>query len=295
MKIKQSLLISLAYLAMILIWSTTPLAIKWSSQGVNFITGVTLRMMIGVILALFISLLWHRKLPLHKQALQVYCASAISIFGAMMMVYWGAQYIPSGLISVLFGLSPIMTAVIAVYWAKNESLTMNKIIGAVLGFMGLMVIFIEQINIGEEAIGGIIAVLFAALLHSASAVWIKHINEPLPALVVTSGGLLFSLPLFLLSYWIFADPLPDIFPEQTLYAIIYLGVMGSVVGFVSYYFVLAHLPASTVALATLMTPISALYLGNLLNHEQMSISIVIGTFLVMLGLCIHQFYSLLMK
>ncbi len=293
MKTKNTLLTIIAYSLMIIIWSTTPLAIKWSSQGLHFITGVAVRMMIGAILALLLSLLWYRSIPMHKKARQVYLASAAAIYGAMMMVYWGAQFIPSGLISVLFGLTPIMTTGFAVYLLNSETLSYNKIIGALLGISGLVVIFSDQMKLGDQALYGIIAVLFSVLLHSFSAVWIKHLNEPLPALIVTTGGLLYSMPLFIMSIILFADPLPLIIPEKTIWSIIYLGVMGSVVGFVSYYFVLAKLPASTVALATLVTPISALLLGKWFNHETITNSILIGTALVMIGLITHQFYSYL--
>ncbi len=289
----------MAYLAMIVIWSTTPLAIKWSSQGLDFITGVSARMLIGAILALFLALLWHKKIPMHKNARSVYTASAFSIYGSMMMVYWGAQFIPSGLVSVLFGLSPIFTTgfvlLLRNHVSLNEHFGWHKLWGAGVGICGLGIIFIERISRGEEAIMGMLAVLIAVILHTGSAVRIKRLNIPLPALIVTTGGLLFALPLFLLSFLLFADPLPEQLPLRTLWSIVYLGIMGSVVGFVSYYFVLSRLSASTVALATLITPITALLLGKWFNHETITSAIFIGTACVLSGLLIHQFYEPLRK
>jgi len=292
---KNTLLIITAYLLMIIIWSTTPLAIKWSSQGVSFITGVSFRMLIGACLATILSLIWYRSIPMHKSACQVYLASAFAIYGAMMMVYWGAQFIPSGLISVLFGLTPLLTTGFAYYLLNNEAFTLNKVTGALLGVIGLVIIFIDQIKFGEQAITGIAAVLVSVLLHSGSAVWIKRLDVPLPALIVTTGGLLYSMPLFILSFILFADPMPEQWPLRTLWSIVYLGVMGSVVGFVSYYYVLSKLSPSTVALATLVTPVSALLLGKWFNHEIISFSIFSGTLFIMLGLIIHQFYNIIKR
>lgn len=289
-KSKQNILIIIAYLSMLLIWSTTPLAIKWSSQGIDFISGVALRMFIGTALALLLSLLWYQRIPLHKQARQVYLASAFSIYGSMMMVYWGAQFIPSGLVSVLFGLTPIITTGFAFYLLRSNNFALNHVFGALLGIIGLSIIFIDQISLGEQALLGIGAVLIAVILHSGSAVLIKRINEPLPALIVTSGGLLYAMPLFLLSFTVFAEPLPAPLPARALGSVIYLGIMGSVVGFVSYYFLLDKLSPSTVALATLITPISALVLGTWLNHEVITVSVFTGTACVLCGLIIHQFY-----
>ncbi len=295
MKTNNTILIIIAYLLMIIIWSTTPLAIKWSSQGIDFVTGVSVRMFIGASLALTLALILYRRIPMHKKARQVYLASALAIYGAMMMVYWGAQFIPSGLVSVLFGLTPIITTGFALYLLRSEYFALNKFIGAFMGIMGLAVIFIDRIGLGEQALFGIAAVLASVTLHAGSAVWIKRLNEPLPALIVTTGGLIYSMPLFILSFALFADPFPEQLPSRTLWSIIYLGVMGSVVGFVSYYFVLSRLSPSTVALATLITPISALLLGKWFNSESITVSIFIGTALVLSGLIVHQFYEPFIK
>jgi len=279
----------IAYLIVIIIWSTTPLAIKWSAVGVDFITGVSARMLIGTLLALTLCLLWQKKLPMDKNALTVYAISSTAIYGSMMLVYFGAQYISSGLVSVIFGLAPIFTSWFAIHFFGLEKFNLGKFLGAILGIAGLAFIFREQINLGQNAYLGIVTVLIAVMMHAISAVGIKQVNKEIPALQVTTGGLAFSLPLFLVSFYTFANPIPDEIPVRTLAAIIYLGIMGSVVGFVSYYYVLANLTASTVALATLITPVTALLLGNIFNHESISNATWNGTGLILLGLIVHQF------
>ncbi len=295
MEKSKAITIALAYAAVVLIWSTTPLAIKWSGEGVGFMFAITGRMMIGAALALGLALAWHRGLPLHRQALQVYAVAGISIYGAMTAVYWGAQFISSGLISVIFGLTPILTSVLAARFLHEQSFTGLKILGALLGVGGLAVIFSEQLHVGSRAFFGIAAVLISVLLHSVSAVGIKRINCGLPALVATAGGLLASLPFFIAGLLLTPDSLPQSFPSRAIWAIVYLGVMGSVVGFASYYFILQHLTASTVALITLLTPVTALWLGHALNQEVLSMFLWLGTALVLLGLAVHQWGEALIR
>ncbi|MCW8956226.1 MAG: DMT family transporter [Gammaproteobacteria bacterium] len=285
----------IAYLLVIVIWSTTPLAIKWSGESVGFIFGVAARMLIGAVLAMALTLVYFKKLPLHGAAIKVYLAAGLGIFGAMTSTYWGAQFIPSGLISIVFGLTPIITAWMASRLLQENSMTLPKISGSLLGLSGLLVIFFEQIQLGSQALMGLSAVLLAVALHSISSVWVKYIDARLPALVVTAGGLLFSLPLFLFLYMVFAEPLPAVIPDRPIWSVIYLGVMGSVVGFVSFYYVLANLQASTVALITLLTPVTALWLGSMFNDESLTGMIVIGTLLVLLGLVIHQWSGKLLR
>jgi drug/metabolite transporter (DMT)-like permease len=292
MKLKDNpiFLISLAYLLMITIWSTTPLAIKWSSEGVDFVTGVSLRMFIGTLLSLLLTFLLYKKLPLHRQALLVYLSSAISIFGSMMLVYWGAQYIPSGLISVLFGLTPIITSFMTFLLLRSNALNYQEIIGGLIGLLGLSIIFFEQLDLGETVFYGIAATLISVLLHAGSAVIIKRIDAQLPALAISTGGLLISMPLFVLGFSYFALPLPEVFPEKALWSIIYLGAIGSVIGFVSYYYILNQLSASAVSLATLITPVTALLIGYWFNQETITDTVFLGTGLILTGLIIHQFY-----
>ncbi len=285
--------IAFAYCLMILIWSTTPLAIKWSSYGVDFITGLTSRMLIGSVVASILCLLLNKTLPLNVKAIQVYFASSFSIYGSMLLVYYGAQFISSGLVSVIFGMSPIFTSWFAIQLFSSEKFTLHKLLGAMLGVAGLTYIFSEKVALDGQALEGIMAVLFSVVLYSISAVWIKKIDAKLPSLAVTTGGLVFSLPLFLLTFWLFAQPLPNEVPIRTLGSIVYLGIMGSVVGFACYYYVLANLNASTVALATLVTPVSALLLGNTFNNESITTHIWLGTALIMGGLVTHQFKTII--
>ena len=98
-----------AYIGVILIWSTTPLAIKWSGEGAGYLFGVTARMVIGVLLALLVLALLRRPMQWHRKARLSYLVAGGSIYGAMLTIYWAAQFIPSGWISVVFGLTPIMT------------------------------------------------------------------------------------------------------------------------------------------------------------------------------------------
>lgn len=282
-----------AYSAMIFIWSTTPLAIKWSSYGIDFITGLSARMLIGSAAAAGLCLFLNNSLPLNKKSMQVYFASGFSIYAAMMLVYYGAQFVSSGLVSVIFGMNPILTSWFAIQLFASEKFSAGKLIGAIFGIAGLAYIFREQMYLGQQAVVGIMTILLSVSVHSISAVWIKHINAGLSALSITTGGLVFSLPLFLLTFWMFAQPLPGDIPARTLWSIIYLGLMGSVIGFVSYYYVLTKLNASTVALATLITPVIALLLGNRFNQEPLTTQLLLGTALILSGLIMHQFRGII--
>ncbi|MFA5082894.1 MAG: DMT family transporter [Hydrogenophilaceae bacterium] len=282
-----------AYLGIILIWSTTPLALKWSAQGTGFAFAVASRMAIGLAVAILLIALWRVGLPLHRRARLSYLAGGLGLFGAMVLTYWGAQYIHSGLISVLFGLSPLITGLMAMVWLEEESLTPAGLAGMLLGLAGLTVIFGDSHEMGgAHAVAGVTALLAAVAIYSASLVWVKRIGDDSPPLATTAGVLAVSLPLFGLVWWLTDGHLPARVPLRAGAAIVYLGVFGSVLGFALYYYVIKHMEAGKVSLITLVTPVIALLLGSLLNGEVVSVRVWAGAALIGLGLGVHQWRTL---
>lgn len=291
--IHHKLVIAMVFMSVVAIWSTTPIAIKWSGEGVSYLFGISLRMSIGTLLAVSLVYMLNKKLPMDRSSKMVYMASALAIFGGMMPVYWGAQFITSGLISVVFGLSPIVTGYLAWRILGEQSVSRYKVLGALLGLSGLVIIFYESSSINTHYFYGIASILLAVIFHSISAVWIKSLKTELPALTLVAGGLLFSMPMFILVYFLFAPALPQVIPMKALWAIVYLGVVGSILGFVGYYYLLKHLPATSVALITLITPVSALWIGYVVNDEVISPSVYMGSAFILCGLVLHQGISFL--
>ena len=107
--------ISYAYLGVIAIWSTTPLGIQWSTLGSSYAFAVMMRMLIGWAICLAALRIARWPLPMDINARKLYAVTGLSMFSAMLCTYWGAQHIPSGLISVIFGLSPFMYASIVAF------------------------------------------------------------------------------------------------------------------------------------------------------------------------------------
>jgi len=283
----------IAYLTIILIWSTTPLALKWSIAGGSFAFAVASRMAIGLALTLLILSFRRIELPLHRRARQSYLAAGLGLFGAMALTYWGAQYIPSGLVSVLFGLSPLITGLMALFWLEEKALTPVKVAGMLLGLAGLATIFGDSHEMGGvHAVAGVAALLAAVTVYSASMVWVKRIGDDGPPLATTAGSLAVSLPLFALVWWLMDGHVPATMPARAGAAIIYLGVFGSVLGFALYYYVIKHMETGKVSLITLVTPVMALLLGSLLNNETISPRVWFGTALIGLGLGLHQWQAM---
>jgi len=281
-----------AYFSIILIWSTTPLAIQWSASGNGFLFPVMARMAIGLAICVLLLPIFRIRMPWHRDARMTYVAAGLGILGTMLCVYWGARYISSGLIALLFGLTPIFTSIAAAFWLNERNFSTSKIIGTLLSLLGLVAIFGSGLSLGEHTVAGIFVVLLAVILQSLSLVWVKRIGATIPAMAVTSGALMLVAPSLALIWEVFDGVLPAHIAPRASWAIIYLGVFGSVLGFNFYFYVIKRMEAGQIALITLITPVCALFLGQVLNEEKIQAGVWLGAFCVLLGLLTHQWQIL---
>jgi drug/metabolite transporter (DMT)-like permease len=276
-----------AFLLVMMIWSTTPLGIKWSGVAVGYEFGVAMRMCIGLAALLLITRVMRKPLPFNRHALYAYAAGGLPIFVTMTLVYRSAQYIPSGWISVIYGMSPLMTSLFAIFLLPESRLSAGKLIGMALGLTGLGVVFAESFHLESASWIGVLGACAAAASQSFGAVILQKLKPSLPAISVTTGSLLIATPLFVLNSLLHG--LPQAVPERTLLAIVYLGLMGSALGFPLYFYLLQKVNAERVALITLVTPINALLLGAGLNNEVIGARVWLGTALILTGLAIYEY------
>jgi len=283
--------VRIAYIAIILIWSTTPLAIQWSSEDTPFFA-LAVRMVIGLVCCWVLLRVQGKRLSIAKQYWPTYLASGLSLFIGMSFVYISIQYLPSGWVSVLHGLIPIVTGVCAYLYLDESSLTKPKIVGMLLGFLGLCFVFTSSFDLDHSAIWGIVSCLIAVIVAGASSVLIKRLNQQanLSGLQVNVGGLIIAVPLFILTWLILSEPLiPNSISLKAALSIAYLGMIATTVGFTLFYYLLKNIEATQVSLIALITPITALLLGSWLNNEPIVANVWLGAVLICGGLLCFEF------
>ena len=288
--------VTVAYLTVLLIWSTTPLGIVWSSETINPTMAVLLRMLIAVVLGCLVILISKIALPWNKKSIRLYSFSALGIFGGMSFSYLAASYLSSGILSLCFGLAPVFSAILARRILAEPKISIVRKLSMLLSFIGLALVCSDKLSLEGDSIYGLFFILTAVFLFSLSGVLVKSISLAIHPLATTVGALIISLPLFVAN-WLLLDGSLDIshWELRSVWATIYLGVFGSLIGFFAYFFVLQKLTPSTVALITLVTPVIALSLGVLFNDEVINNKILVGAFLVILGLAVYHWGEVLIK
>ena len=277
-----------AYLGIVLIWSTTPLAIQWSSESSGFLFAATARMCLALILCYLLARIFGVTIHWHRRAVASYTASALGLFPAMMAIYWGAQHIPSGLVAVLYGLLPMITTIVTALWLQERFWQPAKLLGICMGVLGLLVVFDPRVELNAAVMLGTGGVLLSAVLHAMSMTWLKRIDTDMPALALTTGGLIVAVPMYLLTCVLLGVGWPAELTWKSASAIVYLSIMGSVVGFILFYYVLRRISPNVIALGTLVTPVLALLWGFIFNDEALEPRVLAGGAFILCGLALHH-------
>ena len=277
-----------AYIGIIFIWSTTPLAVQWSNNSLSPIAAVAARMTLAAAVAITIMLLLKNQKLHVRQNWKLYAASSLGIFPNMPLVYWAAQYINSGLISVLFGLSPFFVGLLSSRILGDNTMNLRRYMALSVSMLGLVVIFMNQLALGPDAVLGILLMLLSVMIFSTSGVMVKGLTSNVPPMMQMTGSLIFSLPGLLVTWYCLDGLLPTSISMKSIYSVLYLALVGSVIGFMAYFYLLQKLSIATVSLISLITPAFALCLGAMINNEPLNVSIISGSSLIIFGLVLYN-------
>lgn len=204
-----------------------------------------------------------------------------------LLISWGETHIASGVASILNASTPLFTVVLAQFWigSAHESLTLRRSTGVLIGFLGVAVLIgPAALNLGEGSMAqtlGELAVLIAAAAYAVGALMSKRYagSAPLAApLTMQAGALLVVTPVALL--W---EP-PTHLPSLAAFAcIVELGVVGTALAYLLYFWLIHHVGPTRTALVTYLLPCTALLWGMIFLGERVSWNSLAGLLLVLLG------------
>jgi drug/metabolite transporter (DMT)-like permease len=203
------------------------------------------------------------------------------------LIVWGQTYIASGLASILNATTPLFTVLVASSLLQDEKITKNKLIGVLLGFLGVVIM------IGPSVLGGIgvnvvaqLAVLGAALSYAFAGVYGRRFKTQNINPVVTAAGQVSASALFLAPIVMIVDnPIDLVMPSsQAIMAIVALAVFSTAVAYVLYFKILASAGATNLLLVTFLIPVSAILLGTVVLGETLHIVHMVGMGIITAGL-----------
>jgi len=278
-----------AFLLLTLVWGTTWAAIRVSLQGIPPFTGVAVRFaMAGALLLGFARALGVRLgSARHERRLWV-VNGLLSFCLSYAIVYWSEQYIPSGLAAVLFATYPLFVAAFAHLALPGERLSGAAGLGMLLGFAGVGTIFSDDLALlgGETVRRAALVMLVSPLVSAASSVAVKRWGSAVHPVSMAAVPMLLAGALMGLVAAVLERGRPLVLDARSVGSLLYLVVFGSAVTFTLYYWLLARVKATEVALMSYLIPIVAVAVGALAFDEPLRPRLVAGSALVLAGVAL---------
>ena len=277
----------LVWLILCCIWGSTWLFIKLGLEDLPPLTFAGIRFLIAC--AILFSLIGIRRiqLPRARRDWMLLAVTGILAFGLNYgLVFWGEQYISSGLAALLQATLPAFGLVFAHFHLPGERLSWARIGGVVLGVCGVGVVFSNQLVVaGGKAFAGSVALVLSAMFAAYSNVLVKAYGKNLNPSVLSAGQMVFGLLLLLgVGIPLEGNPFRLHWTPMAIISLLYLAVVGSVIAFLLYYWLVLNMDVTHSMLIALVTPVVAVLLGMIVLNEEISWRTLIGGAMIILGI-----------
>lgn len=284
------------YLALLCVgffWGTTFLAIRVGVETIPpFLLAGIRNLISGTII--FGYLLYQRKLE-HvnsRQFLRAFVLAILMIVMANGLTTYAEKYITSGLASLISTLSPFCVLVLNLL-LRYEKLSTKTILGIFLGMSGIFLIYQSSLAdlLIPEYRQGIFAILLAILAWAIGTIIMKRGSENSLTMLmnVCVQMLIAGVVLTFVQFYLTPNISTSTWSNESILAMIYLALFGSVVGYVAFSYLLTQLPSTKVVVLSYVNVVVALFLGWLILDEVITSTIILAATLIISGVVIVNY------
>ncbi len=281
----------LAFAIIYIVWGSTFLAIRVGVKELPPFLFAALRFLIAGAVLFGWTLARKHKPPTRREW------GSISIIALLIFVidygllFWAEQKVPSGIAAVMMATIPAFMALAEILFLRAQRLTLRLATALLIGIAGVAALMSHSLSLHDVAIDnlGAIALLIGAVSWSIASVLSKKL--PLPASKITSSGAqMLAGGLMLAMVALARREVTGFHPSAVScaawLALAYLVVMGSIVGFTAYVWLIHHESATRVGTYAYVNPVVAVALGYFVAGESISLRTIIGTLCVLMSVIV---------
>src|SRR5688500_14796175 len=261
------------------IWGIPYLCIKIAVAELTPASLVFLRCAIGAALLLPIAAARNDLKPLLPHWKWVVVYTLVEVAAPWFLLADAERRISSSLSGLLIALVPSIGAILAWATGSDDRLDARRIAGLAMGFMGVAALV--GLDVGASDLGAVGEVVLVALGYALGALIIARKLSGLPVFGVIAA----SLALTMIAYApVGITQLPSTVPSlQVIVAVLILGVVCTAIAFLVFFPLIAEVGPARATVITYVNPAVALALGVALLHEPLTLGIVVGFALIVLG------------
>jgi drug/metabolite transporter (DMT)-like permease len=285
-KTKRDWRIPAAWLALCVVWSSTWLAIKIGLRDLPPISFVALRFLIAIIVLLLISIGRVRLWPRRRSHYVLLAWTGLLMFAVnFTLLFWGEQYVSSGLAAIIQASIPIFGMVFAHWLLPDEPLRWQRLSGALVAMCGVAVICARLLSFnGWLAFFGGLGIAVGAASAAFSNVVLKRRKIQLAPSMLACWQMIFgTAPLLILGFAVDGNPRDFHWTATATFCLLYLAIIGSSFTFLLLYWLMHRMTVTNLQTISLITPPGAIALGWALGGEKLSAWSMLGAAFVLAG------------
>jgi drug/metabolite transporter (DMT)-like permease len=270
-------------------WGSSYLFIKIGvDAGLPPFTLITLRLGIGFMLLATVVLIAREALPRDpKTYMHLIVMGAVNIAIPFSLITWAELTVDSALASILNAAVPLFVIVIAAIFLRDERITLNRLAGLAVGFVGVAILVgFDPADITRNDAAGEIALVGSTISYACGAVYARRNIHGLRPMIPALFQVGFALVMVLVLAFTFERPLQVGMTPTAMLAVIWLGVLGSGVAYLVFFRILGRWGATRTSMVAYLLPVYGIALGGFVLNEPIDIRLLIGTALIIGGVAL---------
>ncbi len=279
---QRKILVCVAILCVV--WGSTWLVIKQGLRDLPPFGSAGVRFLIAGLVMTAVSPFLAKREGGSKPAAWLWLTLGISNFGLSVgIIYVGSQVLPSGLVSVLFAIYPLLMA-LSGHLFLNERLTARHSVGFLIGLIGVGVLFSHDLfSTHDQALTMALLLLISPVATAISTTLVKKYGGETSAVLLNRNAMFAGAAVLLCVAALFEQDQSFELTPYAVFSVLYLAVVGTCVTFTLLFWLMRYASAAKLSTIAYVTPVIAVTLGALLGGEPLTPSILIGTALVIGG------------
>ncbi len=289
MSTRSSRLDWLIFIALGFFWGSSYLFIKIGvDHGLEPFTLIMFRLLIGFILLATVVAIARQPLPRDPRTYgHLLVMGTINIAIPFALITFAEQTVDSSLASVINSAVPLFVIVLAAIFLPGETITVNRLVGLGIGFVGVAILVgFDVSTLGGANVPGELALVLATISYASGNVYAKRnihgLRPMIPAVFQVFFGLLVTSTLAFTT----ERPLAVDWSPEAVLAVVWLGLLGSGLAYLCYFRILQHWGATRTSLVAYLLPVWGIALGAIVLHEPIAASTLLGTVLIVGGIAL---------
>lgn len=278
-----------AFIALGLIWGSSFFWIKIALREIGPFTLVGFRLLAGGSLLLALIAIRRVALPRERRVwLMLILVAFTNIAAPFVLFSWGEQFTDSSVASIWNATVPLFTMLIAPLFLSDERITLNKTLGLLAGFAGVLLLVSRDLGqIGDRAsLIGQTAMLMAAISYAGGSIFVRRNLQGVTPMVKAAVTVIIADVMLWTAVSAVETPVQVPKLPMTWLAVVWLGILGSAVAFLLYFYLIQTVGATRATMVTYLMPVVGVILGVRFLNERLDGALVVGMLFVVLGIVI---------